>query len=235
MSDWYAKAGGDVAGFRAALPRLLKTPTERIPHEPLRGCVDLMRRDERFAALAREVGPPRIHSYPSTFESLARAIAYQQLSGKAARTIWGRVLGLFPDRKPVPEALLRKRDVTLRRAGLSHAKIAAVKDLARHVVRGDLDPPALRRLPDDEVMERLVRVRGIGPWSAHMHLMFSLGRLDVWPVGDLGVRKGLGLFHGRAEPVGAKEMDGLGEPFRPWRTLAAWYMWRLLELPEVPV
>jgi 3-methyladenine DNA glycosylase/8-oxoguanine DNA glycosylase len=235
MADWYLVAGRDVAGFRAALPRLLQASPEDFPEGPLRGCVDLMRRDERFRALAREVGPPLLRSYPSTFESLARAIAYQQLSGKAARTIWDRVLDRFPGRRATAEGMLRKRDATLRAAGLSRAKVLAVKDLARHVVRGDLDPRGLRRLPDDVVVERLTRVRGIGTWSAHMHLMFSLGRMDVWPTGDLGVRKGLGVFHGRKDPIHPREAEGLGDAYRPWRSLAAWYMWRLLELPRAPV
>jgi len=194
---------------------------------PLAAARDLAQRDERFARLVELAGPPRIVRYESSFETLARAIAYQQLNGTAARTIWGRVLALFPEGGFEPAAVLRRRDPTLRKAGLSAAKTASLRDLARHVADGRLDLASLPRLSDDEVIERLTQVRGIGPWSAHMHLLFALGRKDVWPTGDYGVRAGLARFLGLAETPTEKACLPLGDPYRPHRSVFAWYMWRI--------
>jgi DNA-3-methyladenine glycosylase II len=197
----------------------------------LGGALDLAAREPALARLIPASRAPRIEPrHPSTFATLARAIAYQQLSGKAAATIWGRVCARFPDGVPQPRALLTKRVPTLRACGLSAAKVAAVRDLAAHVVRGDVVPESLPSLPDEEVVECLTRVRGIGPWSAEMHLIFALGRRDVWPVGDLGVRVGLQRILGLAQPPTPREMPALGERYRPWRTLASWYAWRALEI-----
>jgi DNA-3-methyladenine glycosylase II len=128
-----------------------------------------------------------------------------------------------------PAALLRRRDATLRRVGLSWMKVGALKDLARHVLDGRLDPQGLARLSDEEVVESVTRVKGIGLWSAQMHLIFSLGRMDVWPTGDLGVRKGLARLRGLPAPPSPDAAEAMGEPWRPWRTMAAWYLWRLLD------
>jgi DNA-3-methyladenine glycosylase II len=197
----------------------------------LAGALDLAAREPALARLIPASRAPRIEpQHPSTFATLARAIAYQQLSGKAAATIWGRVCAQFPDGVPQPRALLTKRVPTLRACGLSAAKVAAVRDLAAHVVRGDVVPERLPSLTDAEVVECLTRVRGIGPWSAEMHLIFALGRRDVWPVGDLGVRVGLQRILGLAQPPTPREMPTLGERYRPWRTLASWYAWRALEI-----
>ena len=163
-------------------------------------------------------------------QSLARAIVSQQLSSKAADTIWGRVLDLYPKRKfPVPAAILATPDTQLRAAGLSGAKAAAIKDLARHVVEAKLVPARLPKLTDEEVSAVLLPVRGIGPWSVDMFLMFALARPDVLPVGDLGVRKGMQKhFRLRSLPQ-PDRMTKLAAPWRPFRSVAAWYMWRLLE------
>ncbi len=196
-------------------------------------CDELCERDPRLARLVEVVGPPRLGRAPSTFATIARSIAYQQLSGKAAATIWGRFLDLFPDRKPEPSATLRKRATTLRAAGLSHAMVAAIRDLAQHVSDGRLKPRSLWRLSDEDVVAALTQVRGIGEWSAHMHLMFSLGRLDVWPTGDLGVRKGVGVFGGYREVPDPDETLAFGESYRPWRSVFAWYCWRVLETRQL--
>jgi len=163
-------------------------------------------------------------------QSLARAIVSQQLSGKAADTIWGRVLDLYPRRVfPAPAAILATPDAKLRGAGLSGAKAAAIKDLARHVVEEKLVPRKLGTLTDDEISAVLLPVRGIGPWSVDMFLMFALARPDVLPVGDLGVRKGMQKhFKLRTLPE-PERMIKLAAPWRPFRSVAAWYMWRLLE------
>lgn len=198
-----------------------------------RGLAAALALAERHAALARLIPasrPPRVEPRSaSTFEALAEAIAYQQLSGKAAATIWGRVEALFP-RGLTPAAVLRARPERLRAAGLSRAKVAAVRDLAAHVDDGRLVPEALRRCSDEEVVARLTCVRGIGPWSAHMHLLFALQRPDVWPTGDLGVRLGLARVLGLAEPPAPRRVEALGEPFRPYRSTLAWYAWRAVEI-----
>jgi len=199
-------------------------------HERLVGALALSEREAALARLVAAAGPPEIEQRPSTFATLARAIAHQQLSGKAAATIWGRVKDLVGGRDPEAEELLRRRPASLRAAGLSSAKVNAVRDLAAHVKRGDIVPGSLHRLGDEEVVERLIRVRGIGRWSAQMHLIFSLGRLDIWPTGDLGVRKGYALWKGLDEMPTAKALEPLGEIYRPYRTLAAWYAWRAIDL-----
>lgn len=162
-----------------------------------------------------------------------RAIVYQQLSGKAAQTIYGRVMELLecgPDAPfPAPEQIVRCHHARLRKAGLSRQKQAAVKDLCRHVIDGRLPLGDLSDLHDDTLIERLTAVRGIGRWSAQMFMMFHLGRLDVWPVDDLGVQKGVAKMRGLAERPKPKQMVSLGEPFAPYRSIAAWYMWRFID------
>jgi 3-methyladenine DNA glycosylase/8-oxoguanine DNA glycosylase len=165
------------------------------------------------------------------FEQLAESIAYQQLAGKAAATIWGRVRALYPAGPLDAVAVLETPEADLRAAGLSGAKTAALLDLAHHVASDELPLAHAGRLSDDVIMEELVAVRGIGPWTAQMFLLFTLQRLDVWPTGDLGVRSGYGVAYGHGEPPAPKQLDPLGEPFRPYRSVAAWYCWRVLETP----
>ena len=180
-----------------------------------------------MARLLERIRPIAIPQKPSTFESIARSIVYQQLSGRAAETIWQRLVARFDDGEFEAETVLRKRPSTLRKAGLSAAKTESLRDLARHVRSGELQPARLGELDDAAVIEELTRVKGIGPWSAHMHLIFALARPDVWPTGDLGVRKGLQRFFALDEVPTAKEAEVLGAPYRPWRTLLAWSMWRI--------
>lgn len=192
----------------------------------------LRERDGRMARLLDDIRPIAIPQKPSTFESIARSIVYQQLSGRAAETIWQRLLARFDGGSLAPDAVLRKRPTTLRKAGLSAAKTESLRDLARHVRAGELKPERLGELDDDAVIEALTRVKGIGPWSAHMHLIFALARPDVWPTGDLGVRKGLQLFFDLDAVPTANEAEALGEPYRPWRTLLAWSMWRIHDVEQ---
>ncbi len=201
-------------------------------YRPTRACRALAKRNPHFARLVDAIGIPSFTLRPSTFETISRSIVYQQLSGAAAGTIFGRLLDKFPDRQLEPKALLRKRMTTLRGAGLSQAKALSLRDLAKHIVDGDLDPEGLHDLSDDDVVETLTQVRGIGPWSAQMHLMFSLGRRDIWPVLDLGVRKGLAKYLGLDAVPHAKDCEPLGDEYRPHRTALAWYMWRVLEVEE---
>ena len=168
------------------------------------------------------------------FDALAESIAYQQLSGKAAATIFGRVRALFPKRKKLdPEQLLATPDETLRAAGLSRAKTAALKDLAAKTIDGTVPSSrALLRMSDDEIIARLTQVRGIGRWTVEMLLLFDLGRPDVWPVDDYGVRKGFAKTFGRRKLPTPKQLMKLGEKWRPYRSVAAWYFWRALDQPE---
>ena len=168
------------------------------------------------------------------FDALAESIAYQQLSGKAAATIFGRVRALYPKRKWLdPEQLLATPDETLRAAGLSRAKTAAIKDLAAKTIDGTVPSGrALIRMTDDEIITRLTTVRGIGRWTVEMLLLFDLGRPDVWPVDDYGVRKGFAkTFRRRTLPT-PKQLMTFGEKWRPYRSMAAWYFWRALDAPE---
>jgi DNA-3-methyladenine glycosylase II len=198
---------------------------------PRKAVQELAEVDPRFARLVEAVGMPALTQRPSTFEAIAQSIAYQQLAGAAAHAIWTRVLALFPEGEIDPAVLLRKRDATLRKAGLSGPKTSYIKDLARHVVDGRLEPDRLPALSDEEVIAALTEVKGIGPWSAQMHLMFSLKRPDVWPVLDLGVRKGWAKFTGEPEPT-ARALEPLGDLYRPYRSIVAWYMWRVLDVED---
>jgi DNA-3-methyladenine glycosylase II len=186
--------------------------------------------DPAFATLIETHGVPTIEPTTDPVQSLARAIVGQQLSGAAARTIWNRVLALYPRKRfPRPAKLLETSDDTLRAAGLSGAKTAAIKDLARHVVEKRLVPKHLPTATDDEVSAMLLPIRGIGPWSVDMFLMFALARPDVLPVGDLGIRKGMQRHFKLRKLPEADRMLKLAAPWRPYRTIASWYMWRLLE------
>jgi DNA-3-methyladenine glycosylase II len=186
--------------------------------------------DKKLAPVIERHGEPTITPTADAVHSLARAIVWQQLSGKAADTIWGRFVALYPGtRFPSPAAILATPDAALRGAGLSGAKAAALKDLARHVVEKKLVPARLPAATDEEVAAMLLPVRGIGPWSVDMFLMFALARPDVLPVGDLGIRKGMQRHFGLRKLPEADKMSKLAAPWRPYRSVAAWYMWRLLE------
>jgi DNA-3-methyladenine glycosylase II len=187
--------------------------------------------DPRLAPVIDRHGVPPLTPTRDPFESLARAIVYQQLSGAAAATIYQRMLALYPRaRLPRPAVLAATPVERLRTAGLSGAKAAALVDLAAHFADGRVRPARLRRDSEDEVRAALLPVRGIGPWSVDMFLMFGLVRPDILPVGDLGIRKGMQRhFRLRSLPEAAR-MEKLAAPWRPYRTFASWYMWRLLEV-----
>jgi len=187
--------------------------------------------DPTIARLLAEAGPPRLRrSGMSPFEALVQAIVYQQLAGAAARAIHGRLIAALPGGVE-PEALLALTDDTLRAVGLSGAKVRSLRDLATKVLEGTvvIAPRRLARLSDEQIIERLVTVRGIGRWSAQMFLMFQLRRLDVWPTGDLGVRRGFGLAW-KVPTLTARELEPLGDPYRPYRSVVAWYCRRAAEL-----
>ena len=192
--------------------------------------------DPRLAALiARSRRYDIAPSLPTRpFDALAESIAYQQLSGKAAATIWSRVRALYPRRKYLnPKLVLATPDAQLRAAGLSRNKIAALKDLAAKTIDGTVPSGrALSRMSDDEIIARLITVRGIGRWTVEMLLLFDLGRPDVWPVDDYGVRKGFAKTFRRRKLPTPKQLTKFGEQWRPYRSIAAWYFWRALDAPE---
>jgi DNA-3-methyladenine glycosylase II len=191
----------------------------------------LASRDPVLAGLIDAAGPIRIgRRTGSHFAGLVEAIVYQQLAGAAARAIHGRLVAALDD-DVQPEPLLALSDETLRAAGLSANKARSLRDLAAKVLDGTviLSPRSLSRQSDEEVVARLSTVRGIGPWTAQMFLIFRLRRLDVWPTGDFGVRQGYGLAWKVPMPT-ARELEPLGDPYRPYRTVVAWYCWRAVEL-----
>jgi DNA-3-methyladenine glycosylase II len=186
--------------------------------------------DPRLAPVIDRHGPPAWRRTRDPFHSLARAIVYQQLTGKAASTIIGRFCALYPGaRFPRPAALAKTSPARLRSAGLSGAKAAALLDLASHFADRRVRTAHLLRAPDDEVRAALLPVRGIGPWTIDMFLMFGLERPDVLPVGDLGVRKGMQLHFGLRSLPEAPRMVKLAESWRPYRSFGSYYMWRIVE------
>jgi DNA-3-methyladenine glycosylase II len=199
--------------------------------------------DVKLGALIERVGPfaLRVKSTHSPFEALLEAILYQQLHANAARAILGRLLALFGDVHPQPEQLLAVPEERLRAAGLSQGKLLSLRDLAAKTLDGTVPTiGAIRRLPDGEIVERLSDVRGIGTWTAEMLLIFRLGRPDVFPVTDYGVRKGYLLTFGRVtagKPITAdmlpkpEQMERRAARWKPWRSVASWYLWRACELP----
>jgi DNA-3-methyladenine glycosylase II len=192
---------------------------------------EIGRRDKVMAGLIERLGPPTLRSrrQPDAFAALVRAIAYQQLAGAAASAIHGRFVAMF-DGKLTPETVLATPEGRIREVGMSGAKAASIRDLAAKVMDGTVPLHRLSRLADDDIVTRLSQVRGIGRWTAEMFLIFQFGRLDVWPVDDLGVRKGYAIAYALSKLPSPKELNVLGDRFRPYRTVAAWYCWRAVHL-----
>lgn len=204
------------------------------PHQydPNQAARHVAQADPTLGRLIERVGPPALRRspYKTPFEALLRAIAYQQLSGKAAATIHGRLLDLFPKRRATPERLLALGDEQLRSVGLSGAKARAVRDLARRTLDGTVpDARQAGDMSDAELVERLTAVRGVGPWTVQMLLMFDLGRPDVLPAEDLGIRKGYALTYRRRELPKPSTILRRGRRWRPYRSVASWYLWRAVE------
>lgn len=236
-------ANGRVGGFSAnggitTKLRLLafETPAAAAPgpfggfgFDPEAAVKHLLDADPKLARLMQRLGPFRmqLQRTPSVFGALAEAIVFQQLNGRAAATIFARLCALFPHALGLtPERILRASDERLRSAGLSSNKLASLRDLASKTRAGELPTLAdVVGMPDQEIVERLTTVRGIGQWTVEMLLMFRLGRPDVLPVDDFGIRKGFGIAFGKAEPS-KKDVESRGERWRPYRTVASWYLWR---------
>ncbi|HEV8358436.1 MAG TPA: hypothetical protein VGQ17_16900 [Gemmatimonadales bacterium] len=207
-----------------------------VPIDWAAACRELAVRDRPLGRVIERVGGTGfvLQRSSETFETLAHSIVYQQLSGKAAETIFGRFRALYgADGFPAPERVLATPHPRLRQAGLSEAKARAIRDLAAHAARGELPPIAeLRRMPPDRVVERLTVVRGVGRWTVEMLLLFRIGNPDVLPAHDLGVRKGLARIMRRRELPEPEAVLRRGERWRPWRSVASWYLWRAAELPQ---
>lgn len=193
----------------------------------------LRRSDPRLAKAIAAVGRCGLEFTPSgsPFHSLLRAITYQQLSGKAAATIYGRVVALFPAQHgPRPELLLEMPDAPLRGAGLSRNKVLAIRDLAAKAIDGTVpDMRGLSKLGDEEIIERLTQVRGVGRWTVEMLLIFTLGRPDVLPVTDLGIRKGFQRAYGMRRLPAYSTLERAGRAWSPHRSVASWYLWRVAD------
>lgn len=185
-----------------------------------------------MARLIKAVGPCRLGARTdhTHFYHLSRAIVYQQLSGKAAATIHGRFVALFPTQPPHPRDVAEANDTALRGAGLSRQKSAYIKDLARRVHQGELPLDRIESLGDDDVIAALTQVKGIGKWSAQMFLMFRLGRPDVLPELDLGIRKAVQRAYRMRSMPSPKRVLKVGKPWSPYASVASWYLWRSLEL-----
>jgi DNA-3-methyladenine glycosylase II len=191
----------------------------------------LKRVDPTLRRVIERVGPCRfaVRAEGEHFDHLVRAIVYQQLAGKAAAAIHGRILGLFGDRAPTPAELLAARTARLRRVGLSRQKLDYLRDLARKAHAGALPFDTLAELDDEAILTALTAVKGVGPWTAQMFLMFRLGRPDVLPVLDFGIRKAMHqAYRLRRMPTPA-QMERIAAPWRPYRTVACWYLWRSLD------
>ena len=211
----------------------VNTPPSNLAFDLAEAIRHLSERDERLKHLIAETVPFQIDvaDAQNPYEVLLESIAYQSISGKAAATIFGRIKALGENgRPPMPAAMLKIPTTKLRKAGLSGAKAAAMKDLAKKAIEGIVPThEQALALSDDELVERLVSVRGIGAWTVEMFLIFRLGRPDVLPIHDLGVKKGWSVAYGKKHMPKPKELLKFGERWRPYRTVASWYMWRAFE------
>jgi len=196
--------------------------------------------DRVMEELVRRIGPlglaRRRRGRPDdAYGSLVRTIVGQQLSTKAARSIYGRLTALFDNRPPTPEELISTDEELLRACGLSRPKVRYLRDLAERVISGELDLRSLHHVPDEEVIRQITAVKGLGRWSADMFLMFHLGREDVLPVGDLGVRRAVERAYELPEIPDAETLQDIARPWSPHRTLASFYLWESLEPDNTPV
>lgn len=200
--------------------------TRRLPYDAETARRHIAKRDPVMRAIVKAVGPYTIEVRGQPYESLMRAILYQQLSGTAAGAIERRFLGLFGGRIPKPPELEAVSDEDLRGTGVSRQKAGYLRSLAEHFERGHLTDRQIMRLSDDEVIEAVTAIKGIGRWTADMLLLFCLGRPDVLPVGDLGVRSSMKAAYGLDELPTPAEMEAIAEPWRPYRSAGTWYLWR---------
>jgi DNA-3-methyladenine glycosylase II len=200
-----------------------------LPYDATAARRHLMRRDPVMRAIVRRAGAFGLKPRGKPYESLVRAVLYQQLAGPAAAAIERRFLALF-DGLPSPEALAEADDVTLRTAGISRQKAGYLRSIAEHFGRGHLSDVALRRADDEAVIEAVTQIKGVGRWTADMLLMFCLGRPDVLPVGDLGIQAAMRRAYGLDALPKPAAMVEIAEPWRPYRSAGCWYLWRSTDI-----
>ena len=191
----------------------------------------ISKNDKKLAEVIKVSGPCRIVPHTDHYGELVSSIVGQQLSTKAAYSIWQRVLALFSGKMPTPEQLLEIDDQKLRDVGLSWAKVRYVKDLATHIIDGRLDLEHAATMPNEQLIEQLIAVKGIGEWSAHMFMMFGLGRLDILPVGDLGIKKAAQKLYALKEMPDAAQIINIANKngWHPYESVASWYLWQSLD------
>lgn len=188
-----------------------------------------LKKDPKLAEIIFNVGACKIRTTRNRYESLVEAIITQQLSGSAAKSISERFRLLYSSRFPKPIDVLKTSDLKLKKTGLSQMKVSYIKDLSKKISSRELQLNRMRNLSDEQVIEELIQVRGIGRWTAEMFLIFSLGRLDVLPVGDLGLKKGIKKLYNLEELPSENKMKKIAEKWRPYRTVATWYLWKSLK------
>jgi DNA-3-methyladenine glycosylase II len=208
-----------------------KSDMKQVQHDE--AVITLRKKDKDMRRIIDACGPYALKPKRGHFAALCRAIIGQQLAVAAAATIYERFRKLFPTGRPNPEALLRIREPRLRQAGLSNQKLGYLRDLATHFSNGTIPHRRLNGMSDEEVIVSLTAVKGIGLWTAQMFLIFVLARPDVWPTGDLGIRRALERSFGVSTEASLDDLEQVGEPWRPFRSYAAWYLWRSLDI--VPV
>ena len=191
--------------------------------------IKVLKKDPKLARIIKVVGEYQITTTSNHYESLIEAIITQQLAGAAAKAISKRFRGLYGKRFPKPADVLKTSDSKLRKTGLSGMKVKYIKDLSKNIESKKLKLRSLSKLSDDEIVEQLIQVKGIGRWTAEMFLIFSLGRMDVLPVGDLGLKKGVQLLNSSTKLPTPDEIEELAEKWRPYRTVATWYLWKSLQ------
>jgi DNA-3-methyladenine glycosylase II len=197
-----------------------------LPYDADAARMHVMKADPVMRGIAKRVGPFALEVRGEPYEALLRSVLYQQLAGAAAAAIERRFLALFGDQIPAPDALAGASDETLRSAGISRQKASYMRSVAEHFVLGKLDNRTLRRAPDDEVIAAVTDVKGIGRWTADMLLLFCLGRPDVLPVGDLGVRNSMQAAYNLEDAPDVPTMERIAECWRPYRSAGTWYLWR---------
>lgn len=194
--------------------------------------IELSISDPRIGSLINEYGPPKFNLITNYYESLVRSIVYQQLSIRAAGTIYERLISLFKSTKfPNPEEVLAISPTALRSVGLSNQKVNYIRDLSEKWYQGQLDLSNIDSMTDEQISKELIKVKGIGQWTADMFLMFTLLRPDVFPYGDLAIQKGFKIFNNMNRLPTLQEMEIKAEQWRPYRTIAAWYLWKIVDGP----
>ena len=203
-----------------------ETPQQHLDRQVRRACNTLRRRDPVLRDLIRQHGTHRINAERDYFQLMVATIISQQLSTKAANSIYNRLIENLGGRRPRPRGVLAATDAQLLGAGLSRSKAKYLRNVAEAFTTRRMGPKTFAPMSDDDVIARLTEIKGVGVWSAHMFLMFGLGRLDVFPIGDLGLRNAMTAQYGLRKPVSERRLSTIADTWKPWRTVASIYMWK---------